>query len=264
MKDLFRPILLIFVLCFSVSVLAQNEYEIDSEFKTFNSKKVKKSFEGKKKFNVHFGLGYNLSTIMGKDVAIFKDTLTAVKNRTGLDSYKIEPTFFPTAAIDMSFNFSRKISLTAGFKYNKLGWKEVAKYEDNDHFYKYYARYDFHYLSAAIGLQGHINKHVSIYGGHTFSLLVKNDIFQREIESYRGDTLRNWKQMDSFNQLTGVKSLVLVPQFFIGTHFGFDRLRFNVNATFTPTFIQSNIKYNNIAVEAGLIFKLFRDYDNKF
>lgn len=264
MNALFKTIFFVFTLFFTVSAFAQNEYEEDLEFKTIGSKNVKKSFEGKRKVNLHFNLGYNLSTVFGKDVSIAQDTLNAIKNRTGLNSYKHAPTFFPYVGVDLSVNFSRKLSFTFGFKYNKLGWREVAKFEDSNQYYKYYPRYDFHYLSAALSLQGHFNKYISIYGGHTFSVLVKNDIFQREVEVIRGDTIRNTKQMDSFTQLTNIKSAILVPQIFVGTHFGFDRLRLNLNVVYTPSFIGSAIRYHNISLEAGLIFKLLRDYDRKF
>lgn len=264
MSVLYKHIVLLSFLCLSISAFAQNEYEDDFEFKTLGSKKEKKHFEGKKKFNLHFNLGYNLSTVFGQDVAIFKDTMQAIQTRIGLDSYEHEPIFFPYAGIDASFNFSRKVSLTLGLKYNKLGWREVAKYNDNDLHYKFTARYDFHYVNLGVSLQGHFNKNISIYGGHTFSLLVKNDVAIREIEVFRGDTLTNFKQIESFNQATGVSSVLLLPQIFIGTHFGFDRLRFNINAVYTPYFINSEFGYNNIALEAGLIFKLFKDYDDKF
>ena len=266
MNVLYKHIILLSFLCLSFSAFAQNEneYEGDLEFKSISPKKEKKKLDGKRKFNVHFKLGYNLSTVIGADVAIFNDTMTAIKNRQGLDSYQHAPTYFPYAGVDLSFNFSRKLSLTIGLNYNKLGWREVAKYNDNNVNYKFTARYDFHYINLGVSLQRHFNKNVSIYGGHTFSLLVKNDAALREIEVYRGDTLTNIKQIENFNQATGVSSVILLPQFFIGTHFGSDAIRFDIKAVYIHNFIHSAIKYSNIAIEAGVIIKLLRDYERKF
>lgn len=263
MSDLYKYISFLFLLAISVSVFAQNEYDDDLDFKALSTLKEKKHFEGKRKFNIHFGLDYNLSTVMGKAVREVQDTFDVIKARSGLDSYRHAPSYFPSAAVDASFNFTPKISLTLGVKYNKIGWREVAKYTDPNQLYRFFVRYDFHYVGLGFSVQAHLNKHFSIYGGQNFSVLVRNDILVRELQTVGGNTLIDTKVLESFSQLTGVDAAILRPQFYIGTHFGFDRLRFNIKAIYTPSIINRNVQYHNVALEAGLVFKLLKDYDNK-
>ena len=249
----------IFTIRLLQTTLAQNEYEEDLSFQTF---KPKKSFVNtKRKFNLHAQAGYTMSTIFGTEVNYLKDTLDALQKSYNLDSYNLTPSFMPYGQIDASFNFSKRVSLTLGLKYNMLGWNEIAKFENTQQYYRFQARYEFHYISVPISLQMHLNKYFTVFGGHTFSALVKNQIYIKEKEIVLQNTLIDRKEYLDFEKTTNVKSKVLIPQIFIGTHFGIDRLRFNLNFVLSPNFIHNNVQFNNFALEGGIIFKFFKDYD---
>ena len=82
-----------------------------------------------------------------------------------------------------------------------------------------------------------------------------------EYQTTNGNVVLDEQETLDFAQATNVNSNVFLPQFFIGTHFGFDRIRINLNMTYVSKFIRNDIRFNNIALEAGILFKIFNDYD---
>lgn len=262
MNASFKHIFTLFIVLFQLNLYAQNEYEEDLEFQRF--KKEKKHFEGKRKVNVHFQLGYNLSTILGTGVAERKDTLDAQAILSGFDSYRISPSYWPQAGVDLSVNFNEKISLAFGVKYNLLAWKEIARVRNGNLSFRGMSFYKLHKVSIPAAFQLHPTPNLSFFVGTAIAVSVQNKIVEKVLYTIGTDTITNYKDVLDFEQTTQVKPKIVAPQIFLGSHFGLDRFRFNINFIFTPNFIRNDIAYHNIAAEAGVIFKLFKDYDNKF
>lgn len=265
MNALFKYLFALCVVFFQLSLSAQNEYEDDLEFQSFGKKeKITKRFEGKRKINVHFQIAYNLSTVVGNGVKERRDTLDARAKFSGFDSYRISPSYWPQAEIDLSLNFTKKISLAFGLKYSLLGWKEIARVRSGNLSFRGMSYFKLHKLSIPIVLQFHPTPALSVFVGTSLAVSVKNEIVEKVLYTIGKDTITNYKDILDFEKTTQVEPRIVTPQIFLGSHFGFDRFRFNINFIFTPNFIRNDIAYHNIAAEAGLIIKLFKDYDNKF
>lgn len=257
MNIVLKVLFFLFFAIVNLNSFAQYEDD-DLEFEKLKSKSIRTE---KRKFNIHLEAGYSLSTIFGTQVEYLKDTLTVYKNLYNLDSYKIEPNYFPYGKINASFNFSEKTSLTFGIKYSRLGWKELAKFDNSTIKFRFYSKYDFDYIATPIAFNFHANKFLSFNIGHTFSFLISNQITSYEYDKRNGVVRTNRKTTKPFEDITGFKSSPLISQIFLGTEIGSKRIRFTTSFLITGNFIRSNIYYSSFSIETGILFKLFSDFE---
>lgn len=257
MTDIYKIFL---VVVFSlVTIFSYSQYEDeDLGFEKIKSKKVRLE---KRKFNIHLEAGYSLSTVFGTQVDYLKDTLAVYQNRFNLDVYEVVPNYFPYGKINVSFNFSEKTSMTLGVKYSRLGWKELAKFNNSNIKFLYYTRYDFEYIAIPIAFHFHPKEFMSFNIGHTYSYLISNQVHTYEYDQRNGIVRTDKKTKQSFYDITGFRSSPFISQWFLGAELGTKRIRFTASFLFTGNFIRSNIYYNSFSLEAGILFKILNDYE---
>jgi len=263
MKGLYKIFVLLFIII-SLNSFSQFEDEDDDlEFKTMRTKKIriKNNSSEKRKFNIHLEAGYSLTTVFGQGIQELQDTLDRYKNLYNFDSFEVEPSFFPYAKINTSFNFTKSLSLTLGLQFNRLGWKEHAKVDRSNVKYRYFNRLDFYYLGMPIALNIHIGKYFSFNFGNNFSFLIKNDLQTYEYFMQNGRLNIDKTTNESFEDAFGFKAAPFLMQSFIGINAGTSRIRFALNISSTLNFIHIQIPYNSLSVEAGVIFKILDDYE---
>ena len=258
MNILFKITFLLLFLINSFALFSQyDENDDDLEFKKVKTVKI---LNDKRKFNIHIEAGYSLSTVFGTQVNYLKDSLELYKNKYNFDSFNVTPNFFPYGKINASFNFSKKISMTVGIKYSRIGWKELAKFNNSTTKYIYYNRYDFDYIAIPIALNYHPNKFLSFNIGHTYSILISSKYHSYEYYKHNGIVRTDKKTQQTFKDLAGFAPSILTSQLFIGSEIGTKRIRFSISALMTGNFIRPKIYYSSFSVEAGILFKILHDY----
>lgn len=260
MNVLFKTFLYISFLLVGLNSFAQYDYDDDLEF-VKKKKRKKSSSDEKRKFNIHLEAGFSLATITGSGAKERQDTLTAVKNRNNLDSYNIEPIYFPYGKINASFNFSELTSLTVGIKYKRIGWTDFAKVDRSNLSLRYSDKFEFNYIGVPISFQLHFGKHLSFNAGHEFSYLIAAEIVNSDYYIVNGVVRRDKKSRTNFKNVTNVDPQKILSQLSFGTDFGSSKFRFSTTINFTGNFIIPEIPFGSFSIEAGLILKIFDDYE---